>query len=77
MRSAISTAPRRTAERTFRASREADEVAEEHRDDLPLLQANRELDRVERGSAGAAEPKSLGVFLAASRAVDHRPSLGD
>ena len=54
------------------AGREADEVDEEHGDDLALLAARR---RLERRAAGEAEARALRVLLAAVRADDHRASV--
>ena len=50
----------------------ADEIAEEHGDDLPLLA--RRL-RGQRGAAGAAEPSVAGVLATAGRARRHSRSL--
>ena len=47
---------------------EADEVGEEHGDDLPLLTRGR---RIQRDSAGEAEPRSLGILLPAARTDKH------
>jgi hypothetical protein len=52
----------------FRPRGEAHEIGEEHRDDLALLA--RRLAR-QRGSAGRAEARVLGVLLAADRAEGH------
>ena len=54
------------------AGREADEVDEEHGDDLALLAGRR---RLERRAAGEAEARALRVLLAAVRADDHRASV--
>lgn len=52
---------------------EADEVDEEHRDDLPLLSGRWCLG--ERCSAVEAEAGAVGVLLATGWAAQHRPSL--
>src|SRR4029453_14286554 len=52
--------------------READEVDEEHGEDLPLLAGRR---RLERRAAGEAETSALRVLLMAVRADDHRASV--
>jgi hypothetical protein len=57
-------------------SRETHQVAEEDRDDLPLLQRGSGCDFTERRSALVAEFRPLGVLLAAARADHHEPSLG-
>ena len=54
------------------AGREADEVDEEHGDDLALLAGRRCL---ERRAAGEAEARALRVLLAAVGADDHRASV--
>ena len=59
-----------------RGGREADQVAEEHRDDLALLMDGRARPFSERSSAERAKGKVPGrQFLAARRAGRHRASL--
>jgi hypothetical protein len=58
----------------FRAVRKADEIAEEHRDDLSLL-SSRWGGGSERRAAHAAEAEALGVLLTAVRTVDHAQRL--
>ncbi len=48
---------------------EADEVAEEHGDDLALLPRSR--NRNQRRAAHPAEAEAIGILLAAARARDH------
>jgi len=57
----------------IRSRREADQVDEEHGDDLPLFGTWSELR--ERGAAGEAEASPLGVLLGAVRADRHGPSV--
>jgi len=53
---------------------EADQVAEEHGDHLPLLERERRLSDKRRG-AEAAESKPVWVLLSARGAAGHLPSL--
>src|SRR5207248_1701095 len=57
----------------LRCRREADEIAEENRHDLPLLARRCPLGE-QRSAATVAEPRRIRVLRAATRA-DHRPSL--
>ena len=54
--------------------READEVAEEHGDDLALLVRNGRL-RGERSATHPAQSETIRVFLAAARTDDHAQRL--
>src|SRR5207247_9501061 len=58
----------------LRPRREANQIREQDRDDLPLLVGHRRRG-VERGCAGAAELEAGRVLLAASRAGLHALSI--
>jgi hypothetical protein len=60
--------------RPFRGRREADDVAEQHGHNPPLLHGRRR-GLGERGTTEGAEGKRTGQFLAARRTARHRPSL--
>ena len=60
----------------LRRSREADQIAEQHRDHLPLLQDRRGRLLDQRRRAERAKRKLAWEFLATNRAGRHPPSLG-
>ena len=61
--------------RLLRRSREADQVAEQHRHDFPLLQRRRRRGLRKRRRAETTELEALRVLFAAGRAGRHQPSL--